>query len=234
MTKPPSTPTPVGNVIREPAFAKRLASACDGNSHCPPLNYGRLTWIKDQLAARFNEKVSAEGVRRWLAGEVKPRPDKVALLATLLEVDESWLSLGIDAELAPRDQKARNATASGAVNVLAGFVQMNGGHPAFPDPEDARAQEGLIDLYAIIRGAQYAFHVSLALETADAFRFTVPAKYDDAFQMGVVLITSLEVALIEITPEMIATGKRQGASIDVTVSRKDLVAKRIKTLRERL
>ncbi|HEY3815448.1 MAG TPA: hypothetical protein VGL66_19685 [Caulobacteraceae bacterium] len=233
-SKPAAPEPPPLRVIRDRAFAQRLALASDGNSHVPPLNHGRLTWVKTQLDARFKESVSVETVRKWYAGEVKPRPEKVTLLAQLLEVDESWLSLGIDPELAPRDQKVRNAVAGGAVNVLAGFIQMNGGHPAFPDPGDKRAQDAHIDLYAIIRGAQYAFHVALAQETDDGFRFTVPAQHEDTFQIGVVLLASLEIALIELTPDTIAAGKRQGASIDVTVSRKDLVAKRIKTLRERL
>lgn len=96
-------------VIRDPEFARRLNSSCDASGMCPPLHKGRLTWVQAELKSRFKEDVSVETVRKWFAGEAKPRPDKVAMLAELLQVDMSWLSLGVDKGLAPREMKARGA-----------------------------------------------------------------------------------------------------------------------------
>lgn len=81
-------------LILEPEFAARLVEACDKNDAVPPPNYGRLRWIKEQLASRFAESVSEETVRRWLSGEGRPRPKKLHHLAQLLNVDEAWLALG--------------------------------------------------------------------------------------------------------------------------------------------
>jgi hypothetical protein len=221
-------------VIRDPEFAKRLISACDGNSLIPPINHGRLTWVQKQLDERFKENVSVETVRKWFAGEVKPRPEKVTLLAILLEVDEGWLSLGIQPDLAPRDQKARNATASGAVNVLAGLIQMSGGHPAFPAEDDERAIAGHIDMYAIIKGAQYAFHVCLAHADGDDYRFAVPTNHRDAFQIGVVMSGPLEVMLLEIPEDLIEAGAKRGSTIDVTLTKAEVKARRITDLSRRI
>lgn len=38
--------------------------------------------------------VSAETVRKWFAGEAKPKGDRVRHLASILEVDWIWLEMG--------------------------------------------------------------------------------------------------------------------------------------------
>ena len=86
-------------------------------------------------------------------------------LSKLLGVDEAWLSLGISSDLPPKQREARNAVADGAVNVLAGLVQMNGGHCAFPSETDPRRD--YVDLYAIVRGTQLSIHVSLGSEVSN-------------------------------------------------------------------
>jgi transcriptional regulator with XRE-family HTH domain len=145
-------------IIRDPEFAKRFESACDRNDHCPPLHKGRLTWVQTELERHFKERVSIETVRKWFAGEVRPRPDKLAKLAELLQVDGSWLSLGVDKGLAPRELKARGREIEGAVNVVAGFIEIEGGHAAFASEDDQKNKA--IDLYAIIKGAKYDLHVA--------------------------------------------------------------------------
>lgn len=125
-------------------FAKRLNQACDAHPHIPPYGQGRQTWIKERL------DVSAEAVRKWMYGESRPRPDKMKMLARLLEADEAWLSHGIKPDLGPKERKARNAAAEGAVNVAVGLVQMNGGNVAFPSDKDPRRE--FVDFYAILRG----------------------------------------------------------------------------------
>jgi hypothetical protein len=229
---PAATPKP--REIRDPAFAKRLALAADNNPHAP--DYGRLTWVKKQLQERFGEEVSVETVRKWFAGEVKPTTQRVNLLAILFEVDEAWLYLGIEPDLAPREQKARNAMVSGVVNVVAGLIQMAGGNVAFPEPDDKRAASGHIDLYAIIKGAQYAFHVAAGHDLGeDTFRFAVPVNHGEAFQLGVVPgASATSLVLFEVPAEAIAAGQRRGSTIEVVLTRREISAAAIKDFSKRL
>jgi len=58
----------VMKVIRHPEFAKRLDSACDSVSHCPPKHKGRQSWVMRELKSRFKEEVTPETraqVVRW-------------------------------------------------------------------------------------------------------------------------------------------------------------------------
>jgi hypothetical protein len=205
-----------GKLIRDAEFAKRFASACDKYSRVPPKHSGRLVRVKNELATRFNENVSMESVRKWFAGETKPRPDKMAKLANLLEVDVAWLSLGIDHALQPRELKARNAMADGAVNVVAGLIRMDGGHPAFPS-SDASDVAANVDLHAIIRGAKYDFHVSLGQAEGDQLRFTVPTNYQNMVVLGMIQ-RGFNLDIFEIPSEQIATGEHHGGSIDLVLS----------------
>lgn len=209
--------------IRSPEFAKRLESACDGNGLCPPMHKGRLTWVQRELSSRFKEDVSVETVRKWFAGEAQPRRDKTVMLAELLQVDVTWLEMGIDLDLAPRERKIRNATADGVVNLVAGLIQMDGGHPAFPD------SAGPVDLHAIIRGAKYDLRIAAANE---AGVFHVPVDYEGCIVLGVVK-HGFSVEIYEIGDEMIErNGNRRGGSIEVAVSTKKL--KRVESFRDRL
>jgi hypothetical protein len=64
-------------LIRDKAFSNRLNSACDSNSHVPAYNYGRPSWIREHMASDMGVEVSTETVRKWFAGESRPRPDKM-------------------------------------------------------------------------------------------------------------------------------------------------------------
>lgn len=78
---------------RERAFSKRLEQALDNHPRCPA-DYGRLTWVARELAhQRIN--VTIETVRRWLTGLSIPRREKMAALAKILHVDETWLAMGV-------------------------------------------------------------------------------------------------------------------------------------------
>lgn len=218
-TEPEITPIDRSRIVRDPAFAKRFESACDGKyPDCPPLHGGRLVWIRDEFKKR-GIKISTENVRKWMWGEAKPRPEKTALLAEILGVDLAWLQIGVDPGFSPRERRVRNAMADGVVNVLAGFIQMDGGIPAFPEDGDERAQRDGVDLYAIIKGANYAIHVSLGDETdAEGATFPVPVDRDNVIVLGV-LRSGFEIAVFDISSELIAAnGTRRGASIAVTVT----------------
>jgi len=59
-----------------------------------PADYGRLTWVTRELAhQRIN--VTIETVRRWLHGLSMPRREKMTALAKILQVDETWLAMGV-------------------------------------------------------------------------------------------------------------------------------------------
>lgn len=221
--------------FRDPEFGDRLTKACDGNTYVPPPNHGRLGWIKSNLESRYGVTTSIESVRKWFSGEMKPRPERVEALAALLEVDVGWLSLGITPDLSPRQAKARSATADAAVNVLAGFIQMSGGSPAFPAADDSRASEHHIQLYAIIRGAQYAFHVSLAREDDDGYHFAVPPSYPNVFNVGAIPTDEPGMIFVELTHELIEEqSQRRNAALDVLVPKSEVADRRIRTFGQRI
>jgi len=224
---------PVPRIIRDPEFASRLTSACDNHPDAPDKHDGRLRWLKDELAKR-GQLISPETARKWFAGESRPRPAKMGILAQTLEVDPAWLSMGIDPDLGPRERKVRNAMVDGAVNLVAGFIQMDGGHPAFPDDDDKRAKADNVDLYAVIKGASYAFNVCLGTREEELLRFVVPSNYENVIVIGV-LRDGFNVKLFEIPSELIADkGHRRGGSVELLVSRDEEQMRWIESFTERL
>lgn len=222
VTNHPST-----KIIRDPEFAKRLTQACDALSLIPPKHSGRQSWIQREMT-KAGEEISSETVRKWFQGEAKPRPDKVAKLAQILQVDVSWLSLGVNAAVEPRQRTVRNAMADGAVNVVAGLIQMDGGHPAFPE-----AGETPVDLHAIIKGAKYDLHVSLGVADGKSARFPVPQRYSEVVVLGL-LRRGLSLDIVEITAEMIEAGRRVSGGIEVTVPLADVERHKIEGFTNRL
>ena len=79
-------------VSRETAFAKRLDQAMNRHPDCPGA-YGRYTWIVNRLQDH-QIKVTIETVRKWVNAVSMPRRDKMAALAKILRVDETWLAMG--------------------------------------------------------------------------------------------------------------------------------------------
>lgn len=199
--------------MSDKAFSSRLNQACDGHPEIPPYGQGRQTWIKDRLG------VSAEAVRKYFQGIARPRPGKMKELARMLEVDEAWLSLGIIPDMQPAEKKVRNAEVTGAVNVLAGLIQMNGGHVAFPSDKDHRA--GFVDLYAIVRGQQLAIHVALGQQVSpDVYRFTIPKEYDQCVILGAVHVYAARVHYLNLTNELVNKHKvRRGGYYEITINK---------------
>lgn len=197
--------------MKERGFAQRLNTACDGHPQIPAYGQGRQTWIKDHL------NVSHEAVRKWFVGESRPRPDKMKMLASALEVDEAWLALGIAPDLSPREKKARDATADGAVNVVVGLLQMNGANCAFPGECDKTSS--YVDFYAIIRGVQMAIHVSLAKKmAASQLRFVIPKEYVDCRVVGAIHVRSNRLHMINMHHDLIDKYKvRRGGFYEIAV-----------------
>lgn len=102
--------------------------------------------------------------------------------------------------------------ANGVVNVVVGLIQMDGGSPAFPADDDTRAQRENIDIYAVIKGAQYSFHVAFAVGDAN---FVVPTRYENTIVLGV-RRHGMSFEIFELPPELIEQGRRSGGSIEVT------------------
>lgn len=200
--------------VKDAGFGRRMDQAADMHPHCPAKFAGRGPWLVQEMQRR-GHRVSTETVSKWFEGESLPKPDKREALAEALGVDTAWLILGVDAALAPKERKLRNAQADGVVNVVAGIIQMDGGHPAFPDEADKRASKEQIDLYAVIRGANYSLNIALG-EAEDRFRkFVVTSSLGE----NVIVIGAVKVGtgfeLYELTPEVLETGQRRGGSIEV-------------------
>lgn len=196
-------------------FAQRLNTACDENPHVPAYGMGRQTWVKEKMG------VSHEAVRKWFLGEARPRPDKLAQLARVLECDEAWLALGKKGDLDPREKRARSLNIEGAVNVVTGLLQLNGANCAFPGEKDPMGS--FVDVYSINRGVQLAIHVSLARQgPPNQFTFTIPKEYQQCRVVGVVHAGATAVHLLNMDHEMLDRhGERKGGFLEVRVFYRD-------------
>ncbi len=158
-------------------FKQRLASACDRHPDVPPAGDGRQAWLADKL------KVSAEASRKWFSGRSRPRPAMMARLAQVLECDEAWLSLGITPLRDKKDTADYVRNASGAVYLVAGLLELEGGKVAFPSPDK---EEHNVDMHAVIGGRHLTLHVAVAQRVSvGKFRLTVPYRHDGLAVIGV-------------------------------------------------
>ncbi len=198
-------------VVRDPAFAKRLQIACENQALCPDVGRGQQKWIYEQLLANYKIRVSPEAVRKWFAGETRPRPNIMSFIARILEVDEAWLSLGIKPEVTPDERRVRNATATGAVNLLAGLIQLSGGHVAYPDGSDGP------DLHMIMKGKAYDVDVALALDVPRGYKFTFNAA--KRMMIGVLLGEAMrDFRLLLFSTDMVAAeGRLKGDFWEIVV-----------------
>lgn len=159
-------------VIRDKAFAKRIEIACENHS-LSPSGHGRQTWLRRAIEEKFGVRLSPEAVRKWFAGEARPRPKVMTQIAQVLQVDEAWLSLGLKPLATPVEKDKLNALANGAVNLVAGQIQLAGG-------SIAHTEEGSDhELFAIVRGKQHAVTVRLG-DTSSRFRIAVPSAVKTA------------------------------------------------------
>ena len=81
-------------ILRDPDFGARFREACDNSPHCPAKHDGRYVWIVKEFSRHGNAKISNETCRKWHEGEVRPRRDKIPILAKILNVDSIWLETG--------------------------------------------------------------------------------------------------------------------------------------------
>lgn len=205
---------PKVRVIRDKAFAKRLEIACEGNPHCPTDQHrGKQKWIYDKLLEEFGVRVSPEAVRKWFYGESRPRPKIMSYVARLLEVDEAWLSLGIKPDLAPVERKQHNAMAQGAVNLVAGIIQLEGGSIAFPDSG--------AHIHAILKGKSLAIDVVLPRISGDEYRVLVSDQLEGKHVLVVIEEEAFGFAILVLTPDIIRdAGSLRGDFWEVVIEQR--------------
>ena len=192
--------------ILHPEFATRMQQACDGNPKIPPPNYGRLGWFAKQFEERFEREITQETVRKWFAGESRPRHDMLLLLSQILQVDPAWLGMGKDDTVPEKKIRQQNSAATGVVNLVAGMIQICGGTPAFP------TKEGVVDLNAVIKGALYQLHIILGLPKVENVIFNINVDAADTLVIGVVRTSELSFSFYELEWDKITEiGHRQGS-----------------------
>lgn len=196
-------------------FSKRLNQACDNLDTVPEHGQGRQVYI----ARRMN--LTQEAVRKWFAGESVPRTAKMRKLASILDVDEAWLALGITPTVERREKRALGDKTDGAVYVAYGLMTMMGGHCAFPRSNDPRSE--YVDFYAIMGGVQQAVHVCVGREISKGeYCFDVPLEYADVTCLGVVHAGGLRLHMLNLTAELIDRNKhRKGPHFEIRIARQN-------------
>lgn len=225
--------------VVHPELARRLAAAVDGNPDVPPHNYGRLNWFQTELEARGVD-VGIETIRKWFVGVTRPREKAMEALAKVLKVDHAWLSTGKQPEFGDKEQKRYVVIAAGVVNLVAGFIQLDGGHPAVPAEGDVEAAKKGIHLYAVIRGAKYDLHILPSIREKNVEEggpkksyFLVPHEARDTLVLGVVGIGGFAVRIFELDWETVeAVGTRKSGGFQVSLD--DAEWTEIKTFANRL
>lgn len=213
-------------------FAKRMELACDGNNLVPPINHGRLNWFVDQLKKQ-DLHYTIEAVRKWLAGDVRPRPEAMSALARILKVDVAWLANGTSPGLTQTEQKSHNRAVSGAVNLVAGLIQLDGSVAALPNMDDASATDNRVDLYAIIRGAKYNFHILVPVGTGSSQHFLVPVEARETIVLGVVPLGNFSFEVYELDwagIDEVGSRKTHGMAVKI----QDRAWRRISSFAERI
>lgn len=164
------------------AFIQRLEAACDQVPHIiPPYGEGRQIEMAKKMG------MSQEGIRKWFAGESHPRRDAMKKLATLLEVDEAWLALGVTPEVTSAEKKLAQRNVDGAVLLVMGYMTLAGASCAQPGDTDPR--RAFVDFYAILRGMQFSMHVAYGRETSSGvFILPIPKEFKEARTIGVLPI----------------------------------------------
>lgn len=215
-------------------FAARLNQAADNDPNCPPKFHGQLTYVVKQMSNR-GKPVTIETVRKWFGGETVPSNDKAVVLADIFQVDFAWLSGGEQDVNSSTQRKAHSSLASAAANVLAGVITMDGGHPAFPVDDDARARRDGVDLYAVIRGVNYSFQAVAGEADGDQLVFQLPANRGMVLVIGVVRRAENQFDFYELDADILGQGtKRLRGLMEIKLANGDPALRKIKTFSQRL
>ncbi len=196
----------------------RLRMACDNHPHCPPLHSGRQVWLSDQFAKISGQKITPESIRRWLYGETRAREPKARILAQILQVDPLWLFVGSGAET-EKQNKVRDATVDGAVNVVTGIIRMDGATPAFPDPDDKQSVRDKVDIVAIICGKPRKLRVVVGEHKGASRRFNVALPVNEGVDVVGLIRTGMTFELVNLTDRAVAQESIQRGAVEIKLTR---------------
>lgn len=144
-------------------FARRLRQAVESHERAPDIEFGRGTWLREELAKVGGVKVSGNAVHKWWHGNAMPRRDTIRAIAKTLQVDELWLATGSkpgSRSMEPDAPVSAPGDASAAALMVAGLIQMAGGRCTFG------SGEGGPHLRANIAGRDLEIMTALATGTA--------------------------------------------------------------------
>jgi transcriptional regulator with XRE-family HTH domain len=199
--------------IIEKALARRMEEACNVAKHVPAYNYGRLRWIKDELE-KHGVSASKETIRKWFAGEARPRSEKLRVLARILRVDEAWLAFGTKPMMSA--DKEQKANADGSVNLVAGLFAMSGASYGWVTGNES------VHFHAIVQGHSYPVFVAVGTPNKAGFKFVLPVHYEGNVNIGVVKRGPLSYDLYRIPDDMISkSGLNKGGFVELSVEDKD-------------
>lgn len=216
---PKSFPEFHPRAVRDKAFAKRMEIACE-NHPLSPSGHGRQKWVRDRLLEDFGLRMSPEAVRKWFAGESRPRPKVMTKVAQVLQVDEAWLSLGINPAETPREKRRSNVNAAGAVNLVLAQIQLAGGNAAFEE------ESSFHDFFAIVKGQHHLVLVRMGSEDAK-FKVSIPAEPRSVAVASkpktIILVVPTETPtvfdFVNLPPDVVEAGVHKGGFIEVPVQR---------------
>jgi hypothetical protein len=202
--------------ILDAEFGRRVSAAVDAMPGVPEKNYGRLEWIANRFEQAGGEKLPAETVRRWLAGEARPHRKRMVILAKALDQDVSYLYGGFGGGLPPSETRKVAKTASAYVELVSSLIQLDGGSTSLPQENDEK--KSYVHMYAIIKGAMYSIHVALVLTTDGEIKAIVPASFEDCTVLCAIRKTGFAFDVVEITSEAIAKhGARKATGTEVKI-----------------
>ncbi len=195
-------------------FAQRLARACDDSKIVPEYGKGRQVFLAKKL------KVTQEAVRRWFIGESRPRVKIMSKLAELLEVDEAWLSLGVEPDMPREEKRFFDRQTEGVMYLSLGIAMLGGAACAAPSEKDPK--RGYVDYYEILNGTQMAVHNSLGREVSDGmFEFLVPHEYTTCKNVGFVHRGGTRIHILDLRHELVNKHKQsKGGGYAITISAK--------------
>jgi hypothetical protein len=135
-------------------------------------------------------------------------------------------------EWTEKERKVMARSENGAAHIVAGLIMVQGGNPAFPQEGDTKASENNIDLYAVIRGAMYSFHVVVAVGEGSSRKFLVAQEAQGVIVLGVVT-DGFTVRIFELDWDTILEiGARKGTSFEVPIEHTNW--REIKSFAERI
>lgn len=201
--------------IVDKGFLRRLEIACENNAHCPN-DYGKQKWIREQIEIKHKQRFSAEAVSKWFGGASRPTVKTMGLLASALEVDEAWLSLGKTPDFTATEKKRHTLWSDGSVNLLAGMIMLNGGQIAFNEDEE---QE--MDFFSIIHGKHYSIKAAAGIQQDDKVLFVLPKNTDRLLNLGIIGSDTFSgVNVIKLPNDIIQKyGRRRGTHTELLVDR---------------